>query len=262
MRKPVFAVSLLALFWAGLPSALAEGATCFESRKGASEVGQRLIKADLANVKCSPKTGAVLWWGDPYDGTVPMGKIAVEGDYTRGEAVVKPRSEKLGMLPLCGASCHNGIVPASFPRDKNPRLLETHKNIALEATNLPHGRGGIWCLDCHHPTQRNKLIDNMGQPISFDQPQTLCGKCHGPIYRDWRDGIHGKRIGEWASTGKKRWFVCTECHNPHNVQHGERNSGFAQLEPEPAPSLPKGLKTADHERHSHDAGGRRSKQGH
>lgn len=77
----------------------------------------------------------------------------------------------------------------------------------------------------------------------------------GRELRDWRDGIHGKRIGEWASTGTKRWFVCTECHNPHDVQQGNRNRGFAQLAPEFAPQLLKGLKTADHERdHGHAAG--------
>jgi hypothetical protein len=116
-----------------------------------------------------------------------------------------------------------------------------------DAKNLQHGRGGIWCLDCHHMTQRNKLVDNFGAPISLDQPQLLCGKCHGDKLRDWRDGIHGKRIGEWASTGKKRWFVCTECHNPHNVQDGARNRGYIQIEPETPPQLPKGMKNAKHE---------------
>jgi hypothetical protein len=93
--------------------------------------------------------------------------------------------------------------------------------------DLQHGRGRIWCLDCHHTTKRNMLVDHFGDPVSFDQPQLLCGKCHGDKLRDWRDGIHGKRIGEFASTGKKRWFTCTECHNPHNVQDGARNRGFA-----------------------------------
>ncbi len=48
---------------------------CFESRKGATEVTKREIKPGLPNVKCSPTTGAALWYGDPYDGTVPMGKM-------------------------------------------------------------------------------------------------------------------------------------------------------------------------------------------
>ena len=93
------------------------------------------------------------------------------------------------------------------------------------------------------------LIDHYGQEISFNQPQKLCGKCHGQVYRSWRNGIHGKRIGMWGRGGKKRWWVCTECHNPHDVQQGERRSGFAQLSPELAPELPKGMPNADHERH-------------
>jgi hypothetical protein len=44
--------------------------------------------------------------------------------------------------------------------------------------------------------------------------------------------------------GKKRWFTCTECHNPHNVQDGTRNKGFVQLQPETPPQLPRGMKDA------------------
>ena len=101
--------------------------------------------------------------------------------------------------------------------------------------DLQHGRGRIWCLDCHHTTKRNMLVDHYGDPISIDQSQLLCGKCHGDKLRDWRDGIHGKRIGDYTSTGRKRWFTCTECHNPHNVQDGERNRGHESRKPlEPA----------------------------
>ncbi|MCP4945676.1 MAG: hypothetical protein GY924_27325, partial [Planctomycetaceae bacterium] len=53
---------------AAAPAKPAKPAVCFESRKGSSEVTQREIEPDLPNVKCSPTTGAVLWWGDPYDG--------------------------------------------------------------------------------------------------------------------------------------------------------------------------------------------------
>ncbi|OGA47185.1 MAG: hypothetical protein A3G25_21055 [Betaproteobacteria bacterium RIFCSPLOWO2_12_FULL_63_13] len=226
----------------------AEDKPCFESRKGASEVTPHKLPNGVPSVKCSPTTGAVLWWGDPYDGTMPMGEMSPPGDYSKGQAVVKPREDKLGLLPVCGVACHNGSFPPP-PKDKYPRPLAMHQDIVPDALKLQHGRGAIWCLDCHHPTQRNKLIDNFGDSIGFNEPQKLCGKCHGPILRDWRDGIHGKRTGEWASDGKKRWYVCTECHNPHDVQQGARNSGFAQIEPEPAPALPKGLKNADHERH-------------
>ena len=249
-KLSAIAAIVFALLMATSFPALSGGKVCFESRKGASEVTQRQIAKGLPNVKCSKKTGAVLWWGDPFYGTIPMGKMPIKADYSRGKAVVKPRSRKLKLLPICGVACHNGTYPPP-PKNKNPRKLTMHTDIVPNSLKLQHGRGGIWCLDCHHPTKRNKLFDNFGRLVDFNQPQKLCGKCHGPAYRDWREGIHGKRIGEWASNGKKRWFVCTECHNPHDVQQGKRNSGYRQIKPEPAPKLPKGLKNADHERHSH-----------
>lgn len=241
MNTSPFRSLALALFCLAVSFVYAEEKTCFESRKGASELTPHVVRDGVPSEKCSPTTGAVLWWGDPYDGTIDM----VEPQ--RGRAVVRPREDKLDLMPVCGVACHNGTFPPP-PKDKNPRALSMHQDIVPDALDLKHGHGAIWCLDCHHPTTRNKLIDNFGNPVSFNEPQKLCGKCHGPIYRDWRDGIHGKRIGEWATTGKKRWFVCTECHNPHDVQQGTRMSGFAQLEPERAPVLPKGLASAEHER--------------
>ena len=248
MNKYTFGSMILALFCLVAEPVLAADITCFESRKDASELTVHPLSNGLPSEKCSPKTGAVLWWGDPFDGTISIGVPSVPGEHPGGVAVVKPREDKLELMPLCGVACHNGIMPPP-PKDKNPRALTMHDDLVPDALNLQHGRGAIWCLDCHHPTQRNKLIDNFGNPISFNEPQKLCGKCHGDIYRDWRDGIHGKRIGEWASNGKQRWFVCTECHNPHDVQQGARNRGFAQLEPERAPELPKGFKNAEYERH-------------
>lgn len=250
MKKLTFNTLILALCCGFFSSAAvsAEDVVCFESRKGASEVTKRDLEPGWPNVKCSPKTGAVLWWGDPFDGTVPLGDMPNMEKFPEGKAVVKPRSEHLTVLPMCGTACHNGVYPAELPKDKNPKPIPTMEGLLPDAKNLQHGRGGIWCLDCHHATERNKLVDNFGNPVSFDQPQRLCGKCHGDKLRDWRDGIHGKRIGEWASTGKKRWFVCTECHNPHNVQEGTRNRGFMQIEPELPPQLPHGLKDASHEK--------------
>ena len=221
---------------------------CFESRKGgATDVIQRDIKPGLPNVKCSPRTGAALWYSDPFDGTVPMGKMPLLEKIPDGKAVVKPRSEKLALLAACGTACHNGIVPKGFPKNNRPVPIPTMESMVPELKDFQHGRGRIWCLDCHHPTKRNMLVDHSGDPVSMDQPQLLCGKCHGDKLRDWRDGIHGKRIGEFVNMGKKRWFTCTECHNAHNVQDGERNRGFIQLQPESPPQLPRGMTDAKFE---------------
>jgi hypothetical protein len=237
---------------AAAPAAAAASAPaeviCFESRKGATEITQREIQPGLPNVKCSPTTGAALWYSDPYDGTVPMGKMPQLDKTTEGLAVVKPRSEKLNLLAQCGSACHNGTYPKGFPKDNKPVPIPTMEALFPDAKDFQHGRGAIWCLECHHNSKRNMLVDHRGEPISIDQPQLLCGKCHGDKLRDWRDGIHGKRIGDFTSTGKKRWFTCTECHNPHNVQDGARNKGFLQLQPETPPQLPRGFKDAAFEK--------------
>ena len=268
MKRIALPAALLALFFGALVSVVAQDApkngggaapaasapaeakevTCFESRKGTTEVVQKDIRPGWPNVKCSPVTGAALWYGDPYADTVPMGPMPQMEKLPEDKAVVKPRTPKLNLLATCGTACHNGTYPKGFPTSNKPVPIPTMEAMFPDAKNFQHGRGRIWCLDCHHTTKRNKLVDHFGEPISFDQPQLLCGKCHGDKLRDWRDGIHGKRIGDFTSTGKKRWFTCTECHNPHNVQDGERNKGFVQLQPETPPQLPKGMKDAAFEK--------------
>ncbi len=245
--KPTFSIVTLFYCLVASPAWAASETICFESRQGSSEVVQIQNDDGIPNVKCSETTGAVLWWKDPMEGTVPMGDMPIEGQYTNTDARVKPRKEKLLLYPVCGTACHNGTYPAPVT-DKTPRALTMHQDVVPDSLDLQHGRGQIWCLDCHNTEARNMFVDHAGNEIDFNQPQKLCGKCHGPAYRDWRVGVHGKRIGEWATTGKKRWFVCTECHNPHDVQQGKRNSGFAQIQSEPPPILPKGLENTDHER--------------
>ncbi len=190
MKKLGYRVSILALCFGLLSSAQAQTApaapaasaasaapaepaaeiTCFESRKGASEVVKRDLKPGHPNVKCSTRTGAVLWWGDPFDGTVPMGEMPLMEKYA-GKAVVKPRSDKLPLLAMCGTACHNGVgpkfVPPTLPTTRKPVPIPTMEGMLPDAKNFQHGRGGIWCLDCHHTTQRNKLVDNFGDPVSI-----------------------------------------------------------------------------------------------
>ncbi len=222
-----------------------EPSECFESREVYSTRQRREIAPGVSNIKCSKTTGAVLWFGDPFDGTVPMGDMPVEGAYSHEEAVIKPRTKQLHWYMPC-TSCHNGeAVP--YPKSKEPRLLTMHTDIVGNSLSLQHGRGAIWCLDCHNARNRDYLIDHRGKKISFNQPQRLCGKCHGQIYGDWRLGIHGKRIGEWSSGAKKRWWVCTECHNPHLVQVKR----FEPIKPEPRPDYPRTRTKADYENGKH-----------
>lgn len=228
---------------------------CYESRVGYTAIKRTenaVPQYGYPNIKCSKTTGAVLWYGDPFDGTIPMGEMPKINDKTQGDfahAVVRPREPHLtyfNMGPDGCETCHNGkTVP--YPKDKKPRSIMMHQDIVADSLQLKHGRGAMWCLDCHSAKNRNKLIDRRGNEISFNQPQRLCGSCHGEVYIDWRAGIHGKRTGMWATGGKKRWWVCTECHNPHTVQINR----FDPINPEPPPPPPRGMINANYERNEH-----------
>lgn len=235
---------------------------CYESRTDYTKVTRTenvVPEYGYPDIKCSKSTGTVLWYGDPFYDTIPMGDMPVIKDATHGDfanAVVKPREPHLmyfNMGPGGCAMCHNGKT-VSFPKNTEPRALTMHQDIVENSLDLKHGRGKLWCLDCHSATNRNKLHDRKGNEISFNQPQNLCGDCHGELIIDWRAGIHGKRTGSWVTGGKKRWWVCTECHNPHTVQENR----FTPIQPEPPPPLPRGMKNANHERIGHGEKGAHS----
>ncbi|MCI5142016.1 MAG: hypothetical protein D3909_09900, partial [Candidatus Electrothrix sp. ATG1] len=64
------------------------GVECYESRKDATkllQVQNANPKYGYPNVKCSPTTGAVLWYGDPYTETEPLGEMPKYDDETDGD---------------------------------------------------------------------------------------------------------------------------------------------------------------------------------
>ena len=121
------------------------------------------------------------------------------------------------------SDCH-----ADMEVNETRRELDAHEDIVLK-----HAEGQRWCLDCHNPNDRDKLRLVSGQLISFEESYSLCGQCHGTIFRDWKAGVHGKRTGYW--NGKKQYRLCVHCHNPHSPR-------FKPLEPLPPPVRPDDLK--------------------
>lgn len=118
-----------------------------------------------------------------------------------------------------------------------PRILvRMHRDIDL------HHAKWMWCLNCHSTYERNYLKLITGEQISFEKSYRLCGQCHGSIYRDWRIGIHGRRVGEWASDGKKLYLLCTHCHDPHQPH-------FRKLPGMEAPRLPSYGRWGKNEKH-------------
>ena len=223
---------------------------CFESREGGklSTVTPGKLDDGTPNVRCSDKTGAVLWYGDAMENTVPVGigvGASKEGGEVGGEGgdiFVRPRKGSLRYFMPC-TRCHGTMVKVpDTPEGYLPREVKGHKDVVADALNFStkgHGGGTMWCYSCHSAGNRDMLVGNKGGvevELSFDESHNLCGSCHGGVLKDWRAGIHGKRMGGWATTDKKRWFSCVECHDPHSV--AER--AFKRLAPEPPPERPKG----------------------
>ncbi|MCG6552241.1 MAG: hypothetical protein L7F77_07935 [Candidatus Magnetominusculus sp. LBB02] len=121
-----------------------------------------------------------------------------------------------GIFPC--TACH-----ASMPPNKEKRTLSFHTEIQLK-------HGDNWCLNCHDAANRDMLHMANGDLIPFEKLYQVCGQCHGNIYRDWKIGIHGKRVGYW--NGDKTYYLCVNCHDPHSPK-------FKPLKPLPVPAGPK-----------------------
>ena len=125
-----------------------------------------------------------------------------------------------------------GIFPCTQchdkPGDKTRRELGFHDDVKFE-----HDAEHRWCLDCHDNNNRDVLHLSNGDPVPFTESYRLCGQCHGDKFRDWRVGVHGKRIGMWD--GQKTYYLCVNCHNPHSPR-------FKPLKPEPPPTRPEEMR--------------------
>jgi len=121
-------------------------------------------------------------------------------------------------------ACHGPEkdFPVNFERREQ---LLVHRNVKLN-----HGGVRVWCMDCHDPNNRNYLTPLSDRKlIRFEDSQLLCGKCHGTKYRDWREGIHGRRTGNW--NGEKTYYLCVSCHEAHSPK-------FKPIAPMPPPHKP------------------------
>jgi hypothetical protein len=131
---------------------------------------------------------------------------------------VPPPPFSEGIFPC--SDCHGDMQPNLQRRE----LQDEHTDIVLR-----HAEGQRWCLDCHNPYDRDTLRLVSGEVIPFSESYRLCGQCHGDKYRDWTQGIHGKRTGHW--NGDKQYLLCAHCHNPHDPR-------FKPLNPLPPPNRP------------------------
>jgi predicted CxxxxCH...CXXCH cytochrome family protein len=127
--------------------------------------------------------------------------------------------------PAC-ERCHGVIATNTTERE----LRNEVANQPDHEFDLEHG-DGQWCLDCHAEDDRNELRLPNGSTVDWTEANETrqCAACHGPVYEDWKQHIHGKWTGSWRNATPEK--LCTDCHDPHDPE-------FHAIEPEPAPEEP------------------------
>ncbi|HEX9053043.1 MAG TPA: hypothetical protein VF841_21115 [Anaeromyxobacter sp.] len=132
--------------------------------------------------------------------------------------------------------------------DRTRRELQFHDE---QQSIFDHDAEHRWCLDCHDFENRDMLRLASGELVPFTESYRLCGQCHGDKYRDWRVGVHGKRVGLW--NGAKTYLLCVSCHNPHSpafkgvkeiVVDGRKTVAptLERIRPEPRPKRPEEMR--------------------
>jgi cytochrome c5 len=113
------------------------------------------------------------------------------------------------------AACH-------APEEKVELKFDTEGKVLTPAAHTNdvarHGRtiGNDHCFNCHDPANLNELHTPGGKKLKLTDSTLLCASCHGPSYRDWEAGVHGRRNGFWnAKLGATDRKDCTSCHDPH-----------------------------------------------
>lgn len=127
-----------------------------------------------------------------------------------------------------------------FPAKWHHTQFVEHKNIKLD-----HG-ANRFCLNCHHSTNREAFTDYDGSVIPEENVVQLCGRCHGPAYRDWKAGVHGRKNGHWLkSKGTQTQLRCIQCHDPHSPK-------FKPIKPLSPPTYPeRAARQGQQEQHGH-----------
>ena len=141
-------------------------------------------------------------------------------------------------------ACHDIKKPVSLHLDTNDNVIlpDEHKDLVIR-----HGRNqrNNQCFNCHDATNLELLRTRDGRQLKVEESTKLCASCHGPTYRDWEAGIHGRLSGYWdRKQGATTRQDCTSCHDPHSP-------AFPSMKPGPAPHQLHGSPTAPAEKEEH-----------
>lgn len=135
-------------------------------------------------------------------------------------------------------ACHEKNKPPPIRYDENHKIIIPKEHGNIKMGHGSHDRNNL-CYNCHNEANLLTLQSRDGRELKFDNSVPLCGSCHGPTYRDWDAGAHGRISGFWnAKAGTPQRLACANCHDPHNphIPTREPAPGPHSLHEKPAPA--------------------------
>jgi len=127
-------------------------------------------------------------------------------------------------------ACHERGKPPTLRFDAQHIIIVPKEHEDVVMGHGTHNRNNN-CFNCHDEQNLELLQARDGRQIKLVDSPLLCGSCHGPTYRDWEAGAHGRTGGYWdRAAGPIKRQICVDCHNPHRPKIPPRK-------PAPGPHL-------------------------
>jgi hypothetical protein len=125
-------------------------------------------------------------------------------------------------------ACHERNKPPTLRFDEKNNLLVPKEHSDVVMGHGSHNRNNL-CFNCHDENNLELFQTRDGRQLKLSESTPLCGSCHGPTYRDWEAGAHGRINGYWdRQLGPFTRQDCVSCHNPHAPR-------FPSRQPAPGP---------------------------
>jgi len=138
-------------------------------------------------------------------------------------------SKKADLSDFDCYACHERNKPPPIRYDTNHSIIIPKEHETIKMGHGRHDRNNN-CYNCHNENNLEHFQTRDGRQLTFAESTPLCGSCHGPTYRDWQAGIHGRTSGHWRrEVGEYKRQECVDCHNPHSPK-------FPPRQPAPGPN--------------------------
>jgi hypothetical protein len=134
--------------------------------------------------------------------------------------------------------CHDKNKPPKLTLDAEGEVIVPKEHSDIVMGHGRHHRNNN-CFNCHDESNLELLQTRDGKHLKIVDSPALCGSCHGPTYRDWEAGVHGRTSGYWdRALGPIDRKVCTSCHNPHSPPFPPRPPAPGPHQLHPAAAAP------------------------